>query len=234
MQKLYDVGFCKIALVRLFSTVVVFSVFSLVSFFSWAEVPKALERAINEWNKSEPHQTIAPHCTLAVKQTGSSLNVVTREKCRIDQLAVYILANECELKREVKRVSILNGTNEPLLFPINEDSCSLLTQDSDKPKVNESNISTQRKIKTSIANESAMVTVNIVQFYAGKTKPNIEEFNCAGIPLDVHHIQGVYYVFSEVFLSLNEAKNIVQLSKKRCPRMKPWVKPIPIKKKVKS
>ena len=179
----------------------------------------SIEEAIDLWTLDGATFESLQSCPIDAKPSSTALTLtLDLNLCTLTDVAAYTLTKECQ-DRTVSSVMIRNIEKQDVMtFAIDRHTCALLTP-------TPSHHATPKK--PSLPQEIPRSTLYVLQFYAGQTAPTAGIETCGiALPLRVHHINGTYYLFSDVIEHYSEASKLMNELQTRCPELDMWVRPI--------
>ncbi|PQJ58822.1 hypothetical protein BTO01_18360 [Vibrio jasicida] len=195
---------------------------SCFGFASSAQATLSIQEAVDLWilDGAEFHQMVkcSPQAQL---NNGVQQIYYDSSSCVLSELATYALAKECFGESNANRVDMIdvNTKLNSITFDVTPSTCSLLEKKSTKaPK--------KRPTEKKLRSVNASSKVYVIQLYSGETSPNKEFARCAKLPLFEHHINGSYYLFSDVYSGYSEAKSSMAYLQTQCPALSMWIRPI--------
>lgn len=193
-----------------------------VSFSVNAQTELSIQEAVDLWVLDGAEFRQMANCSpQAELSNGLQQIYYDQSSCILSELATYALAKECFGDSKAERVEIIDVSSKAnsISFDISPSTCSLLEK---KPAQKSRKAPSEKSIRSINTNSKAYV----IQLYSGSTSPNKEFAKCAELPLFEHHINGAYYLFSDVYSGYSDAKSSMVQLQTQCPELSMWIRPI--------
>ncbi len=197
-------------------SLLLFGLFSMwLSNVCYAAEKIDIEAELLAWASEGKDLSRISQCEVTSESNGGHIFYYVQQSCISNQLIAHILLAECPNFRTDKMITILDRQSgrASKTFSIDSDTCAIFENYMSEPQ--------PKGLEKVMAKEYA------IQFYSGKTEPEVNTIPCVDIPLFILKKEQTYYMLSQTFPTRDHAKRMLASMQEYCDsKIDAWIRPV--------